>query len=382
MESGGGSKDAWIPARGEVSRISLLPREENQIQLRREEDNLSSRVADNLYWLGRYIQRAELQIRMLRTILRRLTEETLPDGTPELKELLRTLAVMTDHQPEGGPITAPIQETDRTQAFVCDIVFNPNLIGNLHYALKQACMIGTIVRDRISIDTWRVLDRLDHELHRKSPTDVEPNELRDMLDNLLVTLAAFSGMGFESMTHGFGWRFMDMGFRLERAVMNARILNELLVHPDPYEVPVLDAVLEVASSSMTYRSRYQSNVAILPLLDLLICDASNPRSIAVQLELIHEHVRELSSLPRLGQLPEQILAMELVQLVENFDLSSVTGVDSKRRRSKLAALLEHIIDRVQELSVLITERYLSHIQTSGSFTSLTGGEIPLPEPYR
>lgn len=381
MESGGGSKDAWVPARGEVSRLSLLPNEGNNVELRRGEDNLSSRVADNLYWLGRYIQRAELQTRMLRTILRRLTEETLPDGTPELKELLRTLAVMTDHPPQGGFIEDPIRDLERTRGFIADIVFNKHLIGTLQHALKQACRIGMMVRDRISIDTWRVLDRLDHELNNAA-AEAEPTELHDMLDNLLVPLAAFSGMGFESMTHGYGWRFMDMGFRLERAVMNARIFNELLVHPAPYEAPVLDSVLEVASSSMTYRSRYQSNVAILPLLDLLICDASNPRSIAFQLELINEHIRELSSLPRSGQLPEQILAMELVQLVENIDLATVTGIDSRRQRAKLADLLGHIIDRVQELSVLITERYLSHVQTSGSLTSFIGGEIPMPESYR
>ena len=381
MESGGGSKDAWVPARGEVSRLSLLPREGNEIELVRGEDNLSSRVADNLYWLGRYIQRAELQTRMLRTILRRLTEETIPDGTPELKELLRTLSIMTDYQPEGGPITDPILDLERTLKFVSDIVFKHDLNSNLHHALAQACRIGTMVRDRISIDTWRILDRLDHELHDSS-ADCEPTELHDLLDDLLVPLAAFSGLGFESMTHGYGWRFMDMGFRLERAVMSARILKELLAKPAAYEAPVLDAVLEVASSSITYRSRYQSNVAIMPLLDLLISDSSNPRSIAFQLELINQHIRELSNLPRLGQLPEQILATELVHLVENIDLPPVTGLDADGRRIKLLELLEHIIDRIHELSVLITERYLAHVETPRNLTSLFGVEVPDSESYR
>jgi len=381
MDSGGGSKDAWVSARGAISRLSLLPREGNEIELRRGEDNLSSRVADNLYWLGRYIQRAELQTRMVRTILRRLTEETIPDGTPEVKELIRTLAVMTDLQPEKGPITQPIQDIERTQAFIRDVVFGHEKSSNLHHALNQACRIGTLVRDRISIDTWRILDRLDHEIHDgANKTDL--TELHDMLDNLLVPLSAFSGLGFESMTHGYGWRFMDMGFRMERAVMSARILNELLTKPDPYESPVLDAVLEVASSSITYRSRYQSNVAVLPLLDLLIADTSNPRSIAFQQTLINEHIRELSNLPRLGQLSEQILSTELLQFVETIDLTSVTGLDTEGRRSRLAELLKHIIDGVQELSVLITERYLAHIQTPRNLTALFGGERQTPEPYR
>ncbi|MDF7822417.1 circularly permuted type 2 ATP-grasp protein [Pontiellaceae bacterium B12227] len=380
MDRGGGSKDAWIPARGEVSRLSLLPKDGNEIKLSRGEDNLSSRVADNLFWLGRYVQRAELQTRMLRTILRRLTEETIPDGTPELPELLKTLSVMTNQKPVDGPILDPIQEMDRTQRYLCNVIFNHDLSSNLHHALGNAGRIGALVRDRVSMDTWRILDRLDRELHSVSPDD-ELTDIHDMLDDLLVPLSAFSGLGFESMTHGYGWRFMDMGFRMERAVMNALILSELLVQPQAYEAPVLDAMLEIGSSSITYRTRYQSNVAIYPLLDLLIADQSNPRSIAFQLELINEHIRELSNLPRLGQLPEQIKATELVHFVEGFDLSLVTAVNAQGRRDKLESFLNTIVERVESLSVLITERYLSHAQSTQSLTSLTGGDRH-PEEFR
>jgi len=376
MEKGGGSKDAWVIARNEVARISLLPREGSELVPTRTDETLSSRVADNLFWLGRYIQRAELHSRMLRTILRRLTEETLPDGTPELPELIRALSIMTEQKPAKAVIESPIQNMDATIQYICDIIYKPEHPNNLFQALQQACRIGTMVRDRISIDTWRILDRLDHQLHRSSL------DMPSMLDELLMILSAFSGLGYESMTHGYGWHFMDMGFRMERATMNAIIMRELLSHPDRYEEPVLDALLETCSSSITYRTRYQTSPKIVPLLDLLLVDSSNPRGIAFQLELINEHIRALSNLPRGGQIPEQIFATDLLRLVEHLDLSKASEVDEDGDRFMLNCLLNDIINRIQELSNLVTERYLSHVETTQQLFSLMGGDLPDTEVWR
>jgi len=225
-----------------------------------------------------------------------------------------------------------------------------------------------MVRDRISIDTWRILDRLDHQLHRSSL------DMPSMLDELLMILSAFSGLGHESMTHGYGWRFMDMGFRMERATMNAIIMRELLTHPDPYEEPVLDALLEICSSSITYRTRYQTSPKIFPLLDLLMIDVANPRGIAFQLELINEHIRVLSNLPRGGQLPEQIFATDLLRLVEQCDLTTAIEVDEDGDRFLLNVLLNEIINGVQQLSNLVTERYLAHVETTQQLFTLMGGD--------
>ncbi len=374
LKSGGGTKDAWVLARGQVTKFSLLPREGTTALPVRMEENLSSRVADNLYWLGRYIQRAEYQTRLLRTIMRRLTEETEPDGTPELAELLRTLSAISDQLPDGGGIHAPIEDMDRTTRFITAVVAGPPQPGNLCHALGQARRIGYLVRDRISQDTWRILD----QLHAGMGSPLHHGELIALLDRLLLPLAAFSGMAFESMTHGFGWRFMDLGFRMERTVMSAQILRELLVRPASYETPVLDAVLEVASSSITYRTRYQSQAAPLPLLELLVADASNPRSILFQLDLVNAHIRELSSLPRLGQLPEQILATELVRFVERHDLRRTLETGADGERTRLAVFLQEIIGKVRELSTIITERYLTHIQHASHFAASVAGPGPAP----
>jgi uncharacterized circularly permuted ATP-grasp superfamily protein/uncharacterized alpha-E superfamily protein len=374
MESGGGSKDAWVIARGTIEHVTLLPTDESAIQPSRSDANLSSRVADNLFWLGRYVQRADMDARLLRTILRRLTEETQPDGAPELPELLRTLSEMTTAKPGAIPITDPVKQAAETKALIFSMIFDRALPGNLHNALISACNIGSTVRERISIDTWRILDRMNDELN-SAPTDGDFPDALDMLDRLLMPLAAFSGLSSESMTHGYGWRFMDMGFRMERATMTAQLLCELLSQPASFETPVLDAILEVANSAMTYRSRYQSHVAALPLLDLLMCDNSNPRSIAYQLVLISRHIHCLSELSQRRVLPEQTLADELVMRIENCDLNLLIQTDGKGRRTQLKTMLTEISESVQELSNLVTHRYLAHVNVTSKLASAYGSEI-------
>ncbi len=374
IEQGGGSKDAWVQARGVVEHVSLLPPDEYDIEPSRSDTNLSSRVADNLLWLGRYVQRADMDARLLRTILRWLTEENRPNGSPELPELFRALSKMTTDLPDSLLITDVDNQIPETKAFLLGIIFDPNLSGNLHSALTSACSIASTVRERISIDTWHILDRMNSELQSASG-DGDLSDALDMLDQLLMSLAAFSGLSSESMTHGYGWRFMDMGFRMERAVMSAQLLQELLIKPFKYEAPMLDAILEVANSSMTYRSRYQSRVAPLPLLDLLLCDESNPRSITYQLVMISQHIRALSEMSGSGVQPEQSLTDELVQRIKSCDLHTLIQTDAKGRRRLLNTLLGDINRYVQELSTLVTRRYLSHVDTTSKLTSAFGSEI-------
>jgi uncharacterized circularly permuted ATP-grasp superfamily protein/uncharacterized alpha-E superfamily protein len=373
MESGGGSKDAWVQARGFVEPVTLLSDDETEIHPSRSDANLSSRVADNLFWLGRYVQRADMHARILRTILRRLTEEHLPDGSPELAELLRALLVITGADKTTPPIADPIKQEAETKAFIFSMIFDKARPGNLHNALTSACNIGATVRERISIDTWRILDRMKGELHSARNEGDLPDAL-DMLDHLLMPLAAFSGLSSESMTHGYGWRFMDMGFRMERATMSAQVLRELLTQPAAFETPVLDSILEVANSSMTYRSRYQSHVAPLPLLDLLICDDTNPRSIAYQLVMVSQHVNALSQLTERGMLPEQTLANELVNHIEHCDLAQLVQTDRKGKRTALSSFLTEINKHVLELSNMVTHRYLAHVQVTSTLATSLGSE--------
>ena len=371
-DSGGGSKDAWVLARGPVQPVTLMPKDELEVALSKEEGNLSSRVADNMFWLGRYIQRGEYQSRLIRTLLRRLTEETMPDGNPEIPELLKALAYITGNPEPQTSLANPVQEMEQAKDFIYGLIFDVASPQNLYNALTQAYRIGYTVRDRINIDTWRILDRMNRELH-STTRDSDLSDTLDMLDQLLIPLSAFSGLASESMTHGYGWRFMDMGFRLERAIMSAQILREMLVAPQGYEPPIFESVLEVANSLLTYKNRYQSRIALLPMLDLLINDSSNPRSISFQIESISEHIEALENLPRSGKLPEKKLAKDLALYVSKIDLATLIPRDEDGIRTELETTLNTIIERIEELSLLITQRYLAHVQATPQFSPLVRG---------
>ena len=116
-----------------------------------------------------------------------------------------------------------------------------------------------------------------------------------VLNRLILDLSAFSGMGTESMTRGPGWRFLDMGRRIERSLHALSLVRSTLVQPEPDEDPIFEALLEIADSSMTYRNRYLTNLQLAPLLDLLLTDETNPRSVAFQAAALSAHV---DALPR------------------------------------------------------------------------------------
>src|SRR5262249_55694960 len=156
--------------------------------------------------------------------------------------------------------------------------------------LTALYQVATRVRDRISMDAWRILAQLDQGIRQPLPRSLMPSsEALAWLNQTLMTLAAFSGLAMENMTRGLGWRFLDLGRRLERAMHMVGLLASTLVQAEPAEEAILEAVLEIADSSMTYRSRYLISLQFAPVLDLLLSDTTNPRSVAFQLVALADH---------------------------------------------------------------------------------------------
>ena len=116
---------------------------------------------------------------------------------------------------------------------------------------------------------------------------------QDRLNHAIITLSAFAGLVMEGMTRGDGWRFLDIGRRLERALQMAELLRYSLAAEIRRTSGVLEAVLEIADSSITYRSRYLTSLQTDLVLDLLLVDEANPRSIAFQLARLKEHIDQL-----------------------------------------------------------------------------------------
>src|SRR5439155_14267552 len=130
--------------------------------------------------------------------------------------------------------------------------------------------IATIVRDRLSIDTWRILNQLHQDVRARKPR-VQLDDALALLNRMIMDLAAFSGMEMENMTRGHGWRFLDIGRRLERSINLVNLLRAALP-ADGNASATLEPLLEIADSSMTYRRRYYAQAQLPAVLDLLLSD--------------------------------------------------------------------------------------------------------------
>ena len=259
--------------------------------------DLPSRVADNLYWLGRYMERAEDVCRLARGITVRLTDQNF-ESSPELSLLMNTLLnAATQGDASPGILQHPEEQ-------LTAVLLEDSYRAGLHASLTAVYRNASLVRDRISPDTWRIINSFDRELPAAG-RGAGLSEILPALDRLIITFAAFGGLAMESMTRGYAWRFLDMGRRIERALATVHLLRGALVHVPQREAPLLEAVLEIADSAMTYRRRYMTALQAAPVLDLLLADESNPRSAAFQLARLAEHIE---ALPRHGVVHSGIAA--------------------------------------------------------------------------
>ncbi len=356
-----GRKDAWILAAGPVKEVSLLSAGTQPIVLRRSGAELPSRVADNLFWLGRHVERAEGAARLLRTILVRLTSESQLANISELPVLLRCAADQGQIEP-GFVVEGMSQQLPKIEKALPSVVFDERQVGSLRFTITAMQRVASIVRDRISLDSWRIISRVyDNFRPPRRGTQVDLSDLLVMLNQVVLDLTAFSGLVMESMTRAQGWRFLDIGRRTERSLNIISLLTNSMIESRHDDSAVLEAILEVGDSLMTYRSRYLSNLQQAAVLDLLMTDESNPRALAYQLAALHEHVENL---PRDRSQPqrsaEQRIVMSLLHSVRMVDVETLCDLEHGGRRNHLERFLARLGQQLPKLADVIAHRYLIH----------------------
>lgn len=369
MQLGAGSKDTWIIADEPVGTFTLLPPVDRPVELSRGGSDLPSRAADNLYWLGRYAERAEGVARLSRVLATRLADvasQSDLEASTEFVPLLRTLTGQTSLIYTGSLESAVARNLRAATQQLVTAIFDEHGDGNMKAVLRYALRAGRFVRDRISTDTWRVLASIDEEL-QAAETELrgEPlSALQDALNRVVLRLAAFSGLAAESMTRGQAWRFLDMGRRLERAMTLVTLLRGTLGTRIDREGPLLEAVLEIADSGMTYRRRYLATLQAAPVVDLLLTDETNPRSVIFQLDALTKHLAALPGQPSgLRGLQERI-ALGVLTDLKLADIDRLCATDERGARPKLAAQLVDLATRIPMLSDSLSDRYLNHATVS------------------
>jgi uncharacterized alpha-E superfamily protein len=298
--------------------------------------------------------------RLARGVMVRLADQSV-ENSPELRRLIGAISVDVAgmvEKPEGGATA---------EQRLAEVLVGQDYPGGLQSTLGHIYRIASLVRDRISADTWRIINRLERDFPASVTPGMHVNEILPGLDRLILTFAAFGGLAMESMTRGYAWRFLDIGRRIERAVATMHLLQSTLIEVLEREGPLLEAVLEIADSLMTYRRRYMTTLQAAPVLDLLLADESNPRSVGYQLVRLMEHVQALpltAAKAEVGQrtLEERLLLRRLtdLRLVDMQHEGEPGEREGKLRRTRMEDLLGVMAADLFTLSERLSQTYLSH----------------------
>lgn len=364
------SRDVWVTAsQPQGPHFSRWRISEEESQVQRLGSRLPSRVADNLFWLGRYVERADWTMRVMRNALTRDDEGLRPIRRGEAAANAIDIIVAKGRQsaPAGhaGGAAAPAMPQPTLEERVEELFSSAGNPYGILTTFQNIRRVARQSRDRLSIDSWRLLSGLTIErgTDRIVRSGDPASELVERLDRRIAELAAFNGLMHENMTRNFGWRFMDIGRRIERAHQMAELLSRLLVvgaRDETEETDRLAFLLETADSFMTYRARYRFAPAFPLVLDLLLVDETNPRGVAFQLVQISDHMAEL---PKASQdavrTPEQRLALDLLTQVRLADIEALRIVGSDGTRGALKAALDRLITGLPQLSDIISRRYFS-----------------------
>jgi len=359
------SKDTWILASRPERHVSLWLQPKTDEMAIERSGMLASRAAENLYWTGRYAERLEGTARLLRTVISRMNradELSDEDHQKHIQLLLQSLTAVTETFP-GFLSDAPLNPA-QTEIELRALLIDESRLGSVASLLSLLVNAAYMVRDRWSIDNWRVIDHLkNHWRHVQSNTHMHYLSVENDLDELTSGLAAFMGLNMESMTREPGWLMLDSGRRIERALWLIRMIKSMLtnVHEETLEHMVLESFLSTHESLITHRRRYRAYLQLQTVLDVVLIDETNPRSLAYQLDRLQRNMNRLPRQRHNKKLSEEekliLESATQLKLADPVALSRTAGTEGYKRLSELVGFIEN---RLMRASESLNQIYFSH----------------------
>lgn len=354
----GHTRDVWVLSDAEQAHhVSLWRPALETARVQRAQRVIQSRVADDLFWLGRYTERADWTMRVLRSALRRVAEDSGPEaGTVAARKCLQVL--LTDDDSTAAD-RARIAGLDY-DGLCAKLVRGGGATRTLERTMQRLYKVAHLARDRLSLEAFQTLSRFrPGDTWAASLASARPGGVLDLLDEGLASISAFNGLMHENMTRNFGWSILDMGRRLERAYNLSEAMMALFIPaPDAEEEQnSLMLLLELADSFITYRSRYRLDPMLPLVLDLLLLDDTNPRSLCYQLAAFS---RQLETLPEGKQgvsLTED--RRVILALLTSIRLADIERIASEPSRATLQKLLGEQLLLLPELSDAVARHYFN-----------------------
>jgi len=368
MQHGGGSKDAWVlgsPARPRpIPRIvpgQLAPPAGGARVL-----GLSSRVAENFFWLGRYSERADAAARLGRETLARLGEAGEASWLGEDGKVTAALQALCRQRGLLATVAGEADAAPTPPAPLTHALFDPAQPGSVVANLRQVLRLAALVRDRLSPDSWRIYNRLS--AFAAAPAQaLRTGEAMQRLDESLLSLVTLSGFVIESMPRDAGWRFLSIGRRIERLQFLAAALSALLLEPSQGGLKVL---LAITDAELRYRSRHARGLAPQPVAELVMLDGDNPRALRYQLDSLAEHVALLPDGAALAApLRARLAALDLCDCFVH-ELAGARGRAAAQARhcAPLRQVLDDIWRGGNELADALARRYFTHLDARSRAT--------------
>jgi uncharacterized alpha-E superfamily protein len=304
---------------------------------------LPSRAAYNLFWVGRYVERAEATLRLVRALINRLTEA----GEAAMPVAARVSSILAAWS--AGPNDIPHAKS----VLIAEAALTRrDFDGSLPRLVAATRSAASVIRDRLSPDAWRALNDLVATVAAPLAAETSEGVMLERVETALRIISSFSGLAQENMTRLAGWRFLELGRRIERAILTCRFVRQFADADAPDGA--LDVLLELCDSQITYRQRYIMIAARAPVIDLVVLDPNNPRSVMYQLDRIEAHLAALPKSVADGRLsPSQQIAASVATALRTADAAKLDD-----------ALIVGTEDALMKLSETIGSSHLTHNERS------------------
>ncbi|WDF80854.1 circularly permuted type 2 ATP-grasp protein [Mucilaginibacter sp. KACC 22773] len=369
-QSGGISKDTWVLGPSPQSQAKPAV---NQPVLRQVKNILPSRTGESLFWLGRYLDRAVTNVRLMRIVLKIYNErddEIHPETNQTLVILLKTLSAVTGTLPGFASVDqAKLRQPEKE---LLSLAVETSRAGTLAQSLQSFLTNGYAVRDRLSLDTWRILDSISEEFELMKENGNDLRKIYHNLDQFIIKLMAFIGLNNDNMTRASSWRLLNIGRFLESSLNTCIILQAALANNVTPEVEkqLMELVLMCNESLVTYRYLYRSTLQLPGVLNLLLVNEDNPKSVAFLIAKIDEHLAHLPDNHKEGGLsPAHKKLLEALTMIRLCDVNKMVPSANANGfgKKELNGFLHHLITLLSQASTIIFESYFSPTQSQYSF---------------
>lgn len=355
-QSGAGSKDIWILASEPQKEVSLLRAETVESRIsRKSSGGVPSRIADNIFWMARYAERAENMSRLLRNVIARITQIEDTAGADEIARLLRMVTHISGEYP-GFVGDDSAEMLRHPEGELGRLIYDRDASGSVRYNVLSLVRASRSLRDSLSDDMRRVISQLESEPYASGVLSVQHAHLFDVI----IYLSSVSGLSQENMSREVGWHFLELGRRIERASFSLRVLRAFLFLGDIYDKFIVENLLNINDIRITYQRRYRHRIETDSVLDILLYDESNPRSLGYQLVRIRDFIPALPAKTEGARPAAEKIALRLYTEYKVTDIREL--LSGEKAGENLARWIDTLESGLSDLGANLRETYFTYVE--------------------